>query len=274
MALDAALTAGRLGVPYVLQPHGMLAPDSRKLAWAIDRFAVRRAFGGAAACLALSTSEREQLSRDFGAPKVVELGNGVELPAGLQSSNPATVVCLFAARLHPRKRVAHFIAAAGTLLAEGIDADFTIIGADDGDLATVRRALGGAPSLARERIRYEGAMPREEALTRIAACSVYVLPSVHEPFPMSAIEAISLGKPTVITDTNGLTDLPYDSGATIVRSDDVGDLTEKLRDLLASPSARDRAAARARAAAPAFSMANVGERLVETYRRALLAEAT
>ena len=49
----------------------------------------------------------------------------------------------------------------------------------------------------------EGPLPPEETLARLARSDYFVLPSVDEPFGMAAVEAMSVGKPVIVTQSCG-----------------------------------------------------------------------
>ena len=133
--------------------------------------------------------------------RLVPLGNGVpEYPAAAQGPGPPEV--LFAARMHPRKRPIAFVEMAKALLNAGIDARFTLMGPDEGEGAALRKALKGD-----SRISWEGALPPGDVPRRMASASLYVLPSVREPYPMSVLEAMSVGLPVVVSSDCGLAQL-------------------------------------------------------------------
>jgi glycosyltransferase involved in cell wall biosynthesis len=76
--------------------------------------------------------------------------------------------------------------------------------------------------------------------------SVYVLPSVDEPFPMAVLEAMSVGLPSIVTDTCGLVGALHDPAALGVVDDSVDGLVAELGALLADPSLRASRGERAR----------------------------
>ena len=96
--------------------------------------------------------------------------------------------------MHARKRPLVFVDMAKTLLDEGLDARFTLVGPDEGEGSALRTALKDDP-----RISWEGALDPAEIPQRMAAASIYVLPSVREPYPMSVLEAMSVGLPVVVS---------------------------------------------------------------------------
>jgi glycosyltransferase involved in cell wall biosynthesis len=105
------------------------------------------------------------------------------------------------------------------------------------------------------------------AVERMRRATVYVLPSVDEPYPMSVLEAMSVGLPVVVTDTCGLASFVRDHDAGLVTDDTVEGLADAVRTLLADP---DRAAAMGARGGSAVrserSMAAIAQRLETFYR--------
>ncbi|NED65937.1 glycosyltransferase, partial [Streptomyces sp. SID10244] len=134
---------------------------------------------------------------------------------------------LFLARLHRRKRPTVFVEAARSLLHEGIDAEFEIAGPDEGELDRVVEAVAAANM--GDRIVIGGPVAPGEVPAHLARADVYVLPSVDEPFPMTALEAMSVGTPVIVTRTCGIAKLVTQSGAGAVVDESVADLVAAIR---------------------------------------------
>lgn len=202
--LPCAALVRKFKIPYVIQSHGMLAPNSNPLAPVLDTMFVRRLLHDAHTTFYLTSNERDGLAVTAkGSPSLSNLNNGVPLyESALPPDGPPEV--LFLARLHERKRPLDFIRAAKLLHARGNDALFTLVGPDEGEGQAVQTAISGMPFL-----RWEGSLPSGHGPTRMRTSTAYVLPAVDEPFPMSVLEAMAVGLPVVITDQCGLADFVH-----------------------------------------------------------------
>jgi glycosyltransferase involved in cell wall biosynthesis len=81
-------------------------------------------------------------------------------------------------------------------------------------------------------IEVRGNVTRADVPQTLRECSVYCLPSFGEPYGMSALEAMSCGKPLVVTNSGGLGDLVPDQGSLKVRPHNVEELAAALSSLL------------------------------------------
>jgi glycosyltransferase involved in cell wall biosynthesis len=261
VVLPVAIAAHRRRVPYVLQTHGMVIPSRHPLAPPLDAVWTRRVLRDAGAVFYLTERERGQLAEVGRAPlPLVPLGNGVPIyPPAVFNAEPPEV--LFAARMHPRKRPLVFVDMAKSVLAKGVDARFSLIGPDEGEGDALRTAL------AREsRISWAGALDPDEVPRRMAGATVYVLPSVREPYPMSVLEAMSVGLPVVISDDCGLASFVARTASGIVAEPTVPALTAAVTTLLADPAAAAAMGGRGRAAVQAeHGMKPIGDRLINVY---------
>jgi glycosyltransferase involved in cell wall biosynthesis len=262
--LTAARILASARVPYVTQTHGMVVPDRRRSAVLTDRALTLPVLRGATHRLVLTDAEEAGLRGLLGpGVPLTRLPNGIEIPADIIPSEPEVPDVLFLARLHPRKRVLDFVRAAATLIDEGVRATFSIVGPDDGELGALRSVIGSRAALSAG-IRYEGALTHAAAVRRMARCSVYVLPSVDEPFPMTLLEALALGRPSICTTTCGIAPVLAEQSAAVVIEEGPAAIAAALRPLVADRGARAELGARATGTAQrAFSISAVAERLLE-----------
>ena len=274
VTLPAALVARRAGVPYVLQTHGMIDPSGKLLARPLDAMATRPVLESASNILYLTGTERAQIIQvsEYCAP-LTRLRNGVPGYAastsvgGVDAASHPEV--LYLARLHPRKRPEVFVRVARRLLDAGVRATFTVVGPDGGSEQAVKDAVAEANS---PYLRYEGPVDPDLVPARIASSSVYVLPSVDEPYPMSVLEAMSVGRPVVITKSCGLAGEVADHGAGYVVDLDDDSLFNAIRSLLDNPHAAARMGRGGQAAsASTFSMSSVVDDLLGVYDRSVRA---
>jgi glycosyltransferase involved in cell wall biosynthesis len=172
---------------------------------------------------------------------------------------------LFAARMHPRKRPLAFVEMARTLLDAGVNARFTLIGPDGGEGVALRAALEGEAG-----IYWEGALAPVDVPRRMAAASVYVLPSVREPYPMSVLEAMSVGLPVIVTDDCGLAPLVARTRSGIVTGPGVPALAAAVETVLADQSLARAMGARARETVQTeLGMRAIGNRLLDVYTQVI-----
>lgn len=259
-ALAAAVLRRRR---FVVQTHGMVQPRTGAAARLFDRVLVpllRRA----RAALVLTDAEHKGLTGVFGpeSPPLVRLPNGVRAvePAGRGGGSDV----LYLARFHQRKRPEAFVEMAALVHARLPGARFTMHGSDEGSLPGVlelieRNGLSGA-------VTYGGALDHDSAVRATAGATVYVLPSVDEPFPMSLLEALAVGTPVVCTDRCGISAELERRGAAVVTDGSPRALAEAVQDLL-QDGTRRAALVRAgyRAVEEVFSVTAVADRLEALY---------
>lgn len=266
VTLPAALMAMARHKPFVVQPHGMVVASDNPVAPALDALATRRVLGNAAAVFYLTEAERQGLETVRPGSRLVPLGNGVPVAAVPAGTDDVPEV-LYLARLQARKRPLFFVEAARDLLASGVQARFTLVGPDEGEGAAVRAAI---EAVGDPRLSWEGPLDPSQTLERMARSSVYVLPSVHEPYPMSVLEALSLGRPVVITDTCGVAPMVAAAGAGRVVDAEQASLTGAIAELVADAGARESAGkAAVQLAEQTFSMEAVAATLESTYEDAI-----
>lgn len=264
VTLPAALIARLFRVRFVTQTHGMVDRSNRRLARVIDAVATRRVLARAHRCLCLTPFESRELdlvTPHHGPVEIVP--NGVPTPScDPHPSRPLEV--LFLARLHHRKRPAHFVEAALRLAPQFPTATFALVGPDEGEGAPVRRLID--ESAAGERVVVEGPISPDDALRRMSRASMYVLPSVDEPFPMTVLEAMSLGLPVIVTDTCGLADAVGEVRAGLVVGAGEDELGTAIGTLLADSKLREEMGENGqRLVRSRFSMEKVRDLLTEAY---------
>ena len=235
-----ALVAPVLGVPLVQTRHysdylhRFGTPAQRR----VDRWAAARCAGIAG----VSEAAREHLVQVERIPavRVVVIENGVDW-AGLSRIDPgpgrATLAALgvpagplvcCAASLHPRKGLHHLVDAFAPVVARVPAARLVLLGS------------GGERDALRERIRGRGLDDhvrllgqRVDAHALIAACDVYVQPSVEEGFGLAVLEAMAMRRPVVVSDVGGM-QITVENGVSGVRvpPGNPGRLAEALAGLL------------------------------------------
>jgi glycosyltransferase involved in cell wall biosynthesis len=264
------MSAGRLihkaGVPYATQTHGMILPDARRKARVFDKLLTLGVLRNAGTRFVLTDHENRSMAQLLGTRSAtVRLPNGisVERPERV-SGRPLDV--LFLGRLHPRKQVMDFAHAARDLIRDGYhDVRFSVVGPDDGDRANLLSFIKAHPELS-GRLVYEGPIPHDEALSRLARAGIFVLPSINEPFPMTLLEALAVGTPSICTVSCGVAEDLTEADAALVIEPGAGPLAAALRTLIDDD---ERRGALSRTAVETvrtrYSMQAVGSQLLDVY---------
>ncbi len=105
----------------------------------------------------------------------------------------------------------------------------------------------------------------------IAACDIFVLPSYREGMPRTLLEAMSLGKPLVATDTVGCKDVVKEGyNGFLVPVKDVESLTQKTKRLIEDEALRKRFGEQGRKMAQErFAIEKIVDAYVALYKGAL-----
>jgi glycosyltransferase involved in cell wall biosynthesis len=123
-----------------------------------------------------------------------------------------------------------------------------------------------------DRVRFLGQLPNPEAVARAAACDLFVMPGVEEPFGVAFVEAMAAGLPAIGSRGEGG---PEDiaaagPGMVLVAPDDPAALATTLDRLTADRAELARLGAAARATVAAnFTWERCGAETVAAYRAAL-----
>ncbi|MDP9694956.1 UNVERIFIED_ORG: glycosyltransferase involved in cell wall biosynthesis [Arthrobacter globiformis] len=269
VTMPAAVIAKMTGTPYVLQTHGMIDGSSKPMAVPLDAALTRPLLRGASCVFHLTQTELAQLKEVARTPiRLQELHNAVP-QAEPTVTLPTSTEVLYLARLQSRKQPALFAQVAAALLRKGVKAHFSMVGPDEGEALHISEIIADFDP---GQLLWEGALAPEFTLDRMRKASLYVLPSVDEPFPMSVLEAISVGVPVIITNTCGLARAIEGAKAGLVIEPDFQQLAEAITQLVENHELRNEMGANARRLAnDSFSMDVIAKRLVETYHRSVSA---
>lgn len=234
VTLPAARHLLKANVPLFIQPHGMIDPSSNPLTIPLDALLTRPVLRAARAVFYLTKMERDHLRQVAGDLSLEQLSNGVPFAESLASDSESPEV-LFLARLAPRKRPVTFVEAAHIVGQRFPRARFTLVGPDEGEGSAVSTAIEQARA-AGVTVTWEGALAPEQTLDRMRKATCYVLPSVDEPYGMTVVEALSVARPVVVTQSCGLADFVADHNAGMVSDLSVQGLAESITALLEDPS--------------------------------------
>lgn len=232
---------GALAAPRKLPVSlGLRVADPRRWRSRLERFAAR----SAARIVCVSEQVRQFAAREgFPEAKLQVIENGIALPTVEEASSrrqvaedSAAPILVFVGRLDHQKGVDWLIENASTLLADAPTARLRLIG--DGPL---RAELQASVEHQRLTDRIELLGWREDALARIAAADLLLLPSRWEGMPNVVLEAMGLGRAVLCAKAEGVRDLLGDEAERqTVTFGDVSAWRERIGELLNNGTERRR----------------------------------
>lgn len=278
LACSAALLGAALRVPARLATVQLFGPLPRALTLGMQRRAVVRTVGR---YIAVSEEVAHLTRKELGAPadRVSVIHNAVEAPGtpadgsgvrrefGLQPGQPLVLVL---ARLTAQKGLAHLVDAA----AQVPEAVFVVAG-EGPDRAALEGQVARLGLAARVRL----AGFRDDTAALLAACDLFVLPSLYEGLPLSVLEAMAAGKAVVASAIPGVAEaVVHGETGLLVPAADARALAGAVRSLLADPAGAGAMGAagaeRVRARFSAATMARSVETAYDELLDELLARST
>ena len=242
LSVASHFAARSLGIPYVLSPHGGLQRFGKKSA----KLFFDRAWGKAilrdtSALCAISPLEEHEAAllginrqRVYPFPPAIDRDLYKRLPSrgefasrwGLQRQR----IVLFLGRLHWIKG-ADLLIEAFSLLKETPDAHLVIAGPDDGaehQLKTLVKERG-----LEKQVTFTGFLDDTQKLKALVDSDVVVVPSRHEGFSLTILEAMACETPVILTSACELgTWIQERPSLTSFCSGDTEDLAQKLKTTL------------------------------------------
>ena len=131
-----------------------------------------------------------------------------------------------------------------------------------------------APALARMaqpplagRVRHLGYVSDAERESLYRDAAALVVPSLHEGFGLTALEAMAAGVPVVAANRGALPELVADAGL-LVDPTNADEMAQALLAAIGDPAVRARLSAAGRRRASEYSWIASADRLIEAYRAA------
>ena len=191
----------KMGIPFVLTVHsteydrsGWLYPND----WFIN--IEKEGMEKANKIIAVSHFTKRVIVEKYGInPDKITVVHNAVYPIG--ESEKKNIV-LFLGRLTIQKGPEFFLKAAKKVL-EHEDTRFVVAGTGDMLPRLINQAVDLGIS---NRVIFTGKLTEEEVKHIYQISSVYVMPSVSEPFGITALEAISAGTPTITSKTAGVSE--------------------------------------------------------------------
>jgi glycosyltransferase involved in cell wall biosynthesis len=236
----------RIGLPYVVEPMGMLLPIVRSIRMKrlYHDTLGGRLLQGASRVIATSEQEREEFLRGgIAETKIVVRRNGIEIPAQFppagsfrnqwKIAKDAKLV-LFLGRLVSKKSPDLMLQAFSEWNRRGNGARGSVLvmaGPDEGD--GLRRHLEGiaAQMGLNGNVLFTGPIYGGAKWAAYRDADVFVLPSQNENFGNTAAEAVACGTPVLVTDRCGIAPI-VDGRAGVVVSHDCAALEAGLAQIL------------------------------------------
>jgi glycogen synthase len=168
---------------------------------------------------------------------------------------------LFAGRITWQKGPEYFVDAAARVVQEFSNVKFAVAGSGDRMRSMMERVA--ALGIGRNFL-FTGFLPPSELDRLYARADVYVMPSVSEPFGLTALEALQHGTPVILSRTAGVSEVIRN--VLLVEPEDVEDLASKILSVLLFSPLRDALSSGGRAEVRRLSWAEAAGKCLEIYR--------
>lgn len=241
LCFEAGLEAKRVsGKPLVVHVHATEYDRSGGRGANPHVFAIEKAgMEGADVVVTVSRFTKANIVRHYEIPpeKVRVIHNGVDLtfmgtPARdvLRLRESGQPIVLFAGRITLQKGPEYFVRAARRVLEVNSSVRFVVAGTGDMEHQMISEAarLGIA-----DRVLFTGFLSGKDLATVYRSADLFVMPSVSEPFGISALDALAYGTPVLISRQSGVSEVLRH----VLKVDfwDLDDIADKILAVLRYP---------------------------------------
>ena len=226
------------GKPLVIHAHALCydraGPDARGWNYDLEKYGLENAD----AIIPVSKYTGTIVEKHYGInpQKIFPVHNGVEPVKTFRekTSFPENLV-LFLGRITGQKGPEFFLEVASKVIAENDNVRFVMAGSGD----KLKRVIeSGAYRKVGNKFHFTGFLNREKVNKLLAMADVYCMPSVSEPFGLSAAEAAQFGIPCVISKQSGAAEVL--NHALTADFWDVNLMAKHITDLLEDEALRKR----------------------------------
>lgn len=202
------------------------------------------------------------------AEQIVVLPNPVKLPAQVpHRANSPQVSFVFLGRIGQRKGTFDLVKAFATLPIEYKSRSRLIL-AGDGDVSQAQSAIASL-NLSNYITIFDW-LDSEQRDTLLASSDVFVLPSYNEGLPMSLLEAMSWGLPSITTPVGGIPELiTHNKNGLLVNPGDIQQLSAAMQSLIDSENLRHCLGSNARKSVMHLDVKYYFHQLIGIYRTVL-----
>jgi glycosyltransferase involved in cell wall biosynthesis len=255
----ATILKEELGIPMVLTIHsteydrsGWLNPNQ----WFIN--IEKKGMEQADGIIAVSHLTKRVIVEKYGInPDIISVVHNAvyPIPEGKKQE-----IVLFLGRLTIQKGAEFFLKAARKVLDYKPDVCFVVAGIGDMLQCLIDQAVDLGIS---NRVIFTGRLTEEEVKHIYGISSVYVMPSVSEPFGITALEAISAGAPTIASKTAGVSEIF--SNCLKIDFWDTDEIASKIISLLRYESLRKTLSENGKKEIELFTWDNVAGKTLDVY---------
>lgn len=194
-------------VPLVLHVHSLeydrVGHKDASWVYDIERYAMSKADK----VIAVSEYTKGIIESSYGlsSDNIQTIYNAVAIPEYKAEKNRAdgqTFKVLFAGRVDGNKGIEYFIEIAKHVLEQNPNAEFVVVGRGNIQFENI----DGFEAVS-SRFTYMGSIERAELFSLYHTCDVLCMPSVSEPFGLTAIEAAQVGLPVVLSTKTGAAEI-------------------------------------------------------------------
>jgi glycosyltransferase involved in cell wall biosynthesis len=233
--VGASQLARRTGRPLVMTVHSTEYDRSLGNPWSEILHRERVGIHNADRVIAVSRHLKQQLVDRYDVPggKVRVVYNAVRPSDRLARFDGSRKIVLYLGRLAAMKGVDTFLRAAARVAPEEPKTLFVVAGEgpEFPRLLTLAAHLGVS-----DQVMFLGKVTEEERVALMASASVFVLPSVVEPFGIVALEAMAAGVPVIVSKTSGVAEIT--NSIFTVDFWDIDEFASRISELLRYPTLR------------------------------------